>query len=113
MALPALQTPEHRKNRRAPVEYSVHVSVRGDKLAGEGRITDMSATGCCIKSALPVKEGQVVELSVQGANSSVIVIDEATVRWVRLGQFGLSFSGLRTPAKRWIADICRRLALLR
>ncbi len=113
MALPAEQLSEYRKDKRGRIQYRIHFSVRGRRQAGDGQIADLSASGCCIKSSVAVRQGEILELTLYSPDHNMVVIDEAIIRWIRPDGFGVSFTQIRRPAKLWIEDICRRLSLYR
>ena len=113
MPYPALKGSDARKDKRGQIQYPVHFSVRGRRHAGDGRIVDFSASGCCIKSSVAVQQGETLELTIQGHDGKTVIIDESTIRWVRPDGFGVAFMQMRRPAALWVADVCRRLALHR
>ncbi len=113
MAFPATKLTEYRKDKRGQIQYRIHFSVRGRRHIGDGHISDLSASGCGIKSSVGVRQGEILELTVYGPDGQAISIDESIVRWVRPDGFGVSFTQMRRPAKLWIEDICRRLSLHR
>ncbi|MFO0775832.1 MAG: PilZ domain-containing protein [Nitrospiraceae bacterium] len=111
MGYPAVTFKDARKDKRGQTQYRIHFSVRGRRHFGEGVLSDLSASGCGIKSAVPVRQGEILELTVYSPDGQAIGIDESVIRWVRPDGFGVSFTQMRRPAKMWIADICRRLSL--
>lgn len=50
MAYPAVKLSESRKDKRGQLNYRIHFSVRGRRHFGEGIVSDLSASGCGIKS---------------------------------------------------------------
>lgn len=111
MAYPAVKLSESRKDKRGQLNYRIHFSVRGRRHFGEGIVSDLSASGCGIKSSLPMRQGEIVELTLYNPDGQAVSIDESVIRWVRPDGFGVSFTQMRRPAKLWIADVCRRLSL--
>lgn len=111
MAYPAANLSEARKDKRGHLSYRIHFSVRGRRHFGDGIVADLSASGCGIKSAIPVRQGDIVELTLYNPDGNAVTIDESVIRWVRPDGFGVSFTQMRRPAKLWLADVCRRLAL--
>ena len=79
-----------RKSQRlktfAPVRY------RGDGIAGEGIIKDLSLSGSYITGNAPVSVGMelALEIFVPGDPVSLLV-DRATVKWVKGSDFGVDF----------------------
>lgn len=74
---------------------------------------DLSQAGCRIKSQIVAVAGSELELCVFiDGDENPLVIDVASVRWVRSDEFGLSFTQVRPPVQRRIAELCRKLAPL-
>jgi len=71
----------------APVRY------RGDGIAGEGIIKDLSLSGSYIIGNAPVSVGMALalEIFVPGDPPEQLLIDRATVRWVKRSKFGVNF----------------------
>jgi hypothetical protein len=79
-----------RKNQRlkklAPVLY------RGDRIAGEGMIEDLSLSGSYITGNTPVSVGMVLALQIyMPGDPEPVLIDHATVKWVKGSEFGVDF----------------------
>ena len=80
----------------APVRY------RGDGIAGEGIIKDLSLSGSYIIGNAPVSVGIVLALQifVQG-DPELLLVDRATVTW----SSGLSSGWSSTlPSRRWLSE---------
>src|SRR6267378_4293831 len=70
----------------APVRY------RGDGIAGEGIIKDLSLSGSYITGNAPVSIGMALALQIFVPGDPVLVmIDRATVKWVKGSEFGVDF----------------------
>jgi PilZ domain len=78
---------EQRLKTFAPVRY------RGDGIAGEGIIKDLSLNGSYIVGNTPVTVGMVLALHifVPGNPAQVLLINRATVKWVKRSKFGVDF----------------------
>ena len=64
----------------------------GDGVAGEGIIKDLSLTGSYITGNRPVTVGMVLALHIfVPGESELLVIDRATVKWVKRANFGVDF----------------------
>ncbi len=68
----------------------------GEQREGQGRTLDLSTGGCKIEADLPVVVGDTFEcrIYVPGLDWPLRV-DEAQVRWVKAGTFGIQFTKIR------------------
>ena len=68
----------------------------GEQREGQGRTLDLSTGGCKIEADLPVAVGDAFEwrIYVPGLDWP-LRIDEAKVRWVKAGIFGIQFTKIR------------------
>lgn len=65
---------------------------RGDRVAGEGIIKDLSLTGSYIIGNVPVSVGMGLALQIfVPGESELLVIDRAIVKWVKKAEFGVDF----------------------
>ena len=70
----------------APVRY------RGDGIAGEGIIKDLSLSGSYITGNVPVSVGMALALQIfVPGDPELLLIDRATVKWVKRANFGVDF----------------------
>ena len=70
----------------APVRY------RGDGIAGEGIIKDLSLSGGYIIGNAPVSVGMALALQIfVPGDPELLLIDRATVKWVKRSTFGVDF----------------------
>jgi PilZ domain len=79
-----------RKSQRlktfAPMRYF------GDGVAGEGIIQDLSLNGSYITGNRPVSVGMVLALHIfVPEDPELLLIDRATVKWVKKSKFGVDF----------------------
>jgi hypothetical protein len=64
----------------------------GDGVAGEGIIKDLSLNGSYITGNRPVSIGMVLALHIfVPGEAELLLIDRATVKWVKRAQFGVDF----------------------
>lgn len=86
----------------------------GGQREGQGRTLDLSTGGCKIETELPVVEGESFEcrIYVPGLDWP-LRIDEAQVRWVKAGTFGIQFTKTQpdeeVKLKRVIASLNEEL----
>ena len=79
-----------RKNQR--LKKLVPVRYLGDGIAGEGIIKDLSLNGSYIKGNRPVSIGMVLALHIfVPGEAELLLIDRATVKWVKRAEFGVDF----------------------
>jgi hypothetical protein len=65
---------------------------RGDGIAGEGIIKDLSLSGSYIIGNAPVSVGMVLALQIfVPGDPELLLIDRATVTWVKRSKFGVEF----------------------
>jgi hypothetical protein len=100
-----------RKHERVRVQFRSHFAVKGNKVRGDGELTDLSPSGCRVKSAIPVQVGMELELCIFVSNeANPITIDAALVRWAKGSEFGVSFTAVRLPIQRRLTEVWRKLA---
>ena len=64
----------------------------GEGVAGEGIIKDLSLNGSYITGNRPVSIGMVLALHIfVPGEAELLLIDRATVKWVKRAQFGVDF----------------------
>ncbi|MCP9439204.1 MAG: PilZ domain-containing protein [Nitrospira sp.] len=86
---------DNRRHPRFPVRF--HSSFSSiNVVSGNGILHNLSLCGCQISSAMHVRPGTGMELSIEASdNGPPILISQAIVRWSRDGRFGLEFLDLR------------------
>ena len=105
---------EKRQYPRIAVQYRSHFSSKGQMVAGDGELCDLSTGGCRVASAVEVKVGTELELCIFSQDDpNPLMIDGAVVRWARLQEFGVAFTTIRAPVQRRINDLCRKLTPLK
>jgi hypothetical protein len=89
------------------------VKYRGDMIAGEGIVKDLSLSGSYITGNVPVSVG--MELSLQmfvPGEPELLMIDRATVKWIKRAEFGVDFHDLQPEVTdritRLIATLVKR-----
>lgn len=88
-----------RKNQRfkdlVPVQY------RGNGVAGEGMLKDLSLNGGSITGNLPVPVGEVLQLHMfMPGDPDPLLIDRALVKWVKGMEFGVELTLRRNVSER-------------
>jgi hypothetical protein len=79
-----------RKNRR--LKKLVPVRYLRDRIAGEGIMNDLSLSGSYITGNVPVSVGMELGLQIFVPGDPVpLLIDRATVKWVKGSEFGVDF----------------------
>ncbi|MFO0775565.1 MAG: PilZ domain-containing protein [Nitrospiraceae bacterium] len=102
---------EQRKHPRVPVQFRSHFSSRGQMIAGDGELKDLSPGGCRIHTGVEAPVGTRLEVCLfSHPEAAPLLVDEAIVRWVQPGSIGLEFSQVRAEPRRRLLDLCRRLA---
>ena len=105
---------DKRKHPRVQVQFRSHFSSRGQMIAGDGNLKDLSVGGCRIQSPVAAPVGTLLELCIYTDNDPApIIVDESAVRWSQRGEFGLEFSQMRKDAQRKLTELCRILAPMR
>jgi predicted ThiF/HesA family dinucleotide-utilizing enzyme len=96
---------EERLKTFAPVRY------RGGGISGEGIIKDLSTSGSFIVGNTPVSVGMVLALNifVPGDPAEVLLINRATVKWVKRSKFGVDFDPLTPKVAEQITQIIAKL----
>ena len=77
---------DQRLKKLVPVRYL------GDGIAGEGIIKDLSLSGSYITGNVPVSAGMALALQIfVPGDPEPLLIDRATVKWVKGSEFGVDF----------------------
>ncbi len=84
-----------RRGRR--MELSCRIFFFGeDEFEGEGRLLDISTSGCRVSSSVPVQRGALLKLSLFLPDHKwPLRVEQAIVRWVHGQEFGLEFTSIR------------------
>jgi tetratricopeptide (TPR) repeat protein len=98
---------DKRQHARVAVRLRGHFSSKGQMVAGDGELRDLSLGGCRVTSRIAVPVGVMLECCIypQGADNP-FTIDGAMVRWSRPQEFGLAFTTVRPGVQRQIAQLC-------
>lgn len=97
-----------RKNQR--FRESAQVQYRGEGVFGEGRIKDLSLSGSHVAGEVPVSKGMTLALHVVlPGDSEPLLIERATVQWVKGSDFGVD---LGAPQRRVAERITKIVAEL-
>jgi hypothetical protein len=104
---------DKRQHTRVAVQFRSHFSAKSPMVAGEGTLRDLSPGGCRVMSSVSVTVGAELECCIfLEDEGNPLIIDGATVRWIRLQEFGLAFTKIRPAIQRQISQLCRRRAPL-
>ena len=94
----------HRLKKLVPVRYL------RDRMAGEGIIKDLSLSGSYIAGNASVSVGMVLALQIFVPGDPVpLLIDRATVKWVKGSEFGVDFDALHPTVAERITQIISTL----
>jgi len=94
----------YRFKRLVPMKYM------GDGIAGEGMIEDLSLGGSYVAGYTPVSVGMALALKLfVPGDQEPLLIDRATVRWVKGFDFGLDFGTPQAPVAERIMTVISRL----
>ena len=86
------------------------VRYRGEGIAGEGIIKDLSLGGSHIIGNVPVSVGIALALQIfVPGDSELLLIDRATVKWVKRSKFGVDFDSLEPKVAEQIAQVISTL----
>ncbi len=97
-----------RKHQRlktfAPVRYC------GDGIAGEGIIKDLSLSGSYMTGNTPVSVGMALALQIfVPGDPELLLIDRATVKWVKRTNFGVDFDNPQPEMAERITQVISTL----
>jgi hypothetical protein len=82
----------------------------GDGIAGEGIIKDLSLTGSYITGNRPVTIGMVLALHIfVPGESELLLIERATVKWVKRANFGVDFDTHELKLAERITQVISKL----
>jgi PilZ domain len=97
-----------RKNQR--IKRLVPVRYLGDGIVGEGIIKDLSLNGSYITGNAAVSIGAVLALQIFiPGDPEPLLIDRATVKWVKGSDFGVDFDTSKSQVTERIAKIISTL----
>ena len=86
------------------------VRYRGDGIAGEGIIKDLSLSGSYITGNRPVSVGMVLALQIfVPGDPELLLIDRATVKWVKRAAFGVDFDNVQPKMAERITQVISTL----
>ena len=95
---------DQRIKRLVPVRYL------GDRIIGEGIIKDLSLSGSYITGNVAVSIGAVIALQIFiPGDPEPLLIDRATVKWVKDSDFGVDFDISQSEVTERIAKIISTL----
>jgi hypothetical protein len=90
---------ERRAERRFKVSFRVHLA-REESQEMEGEVTDLSAGGCFVTSAVEVLEDDLVKLRIELPGHADLTIWGNVVFWIRNTGFGVRFGAFSQGGAR-------------
>ena len=94
----------HRLKKLVPVRYL------RDGIAGEGIIKDLSLSGSHIIGNVPVSVGMALALQIfVPGDPELLLIDRATVTWVKRAEFGVEFDNPQPKVAERITQVIATL----
>jgi tetratricopeptide (TPR) repeat protein len=98
---------DKRQHARVAVHLRSHFSSKGQMVAGEGQLRDLSLGGCRVTSSVAVPVGVMLECCIYPQDAgNPFTIEGALVRWSRPQEFGLAFTTIGPRVQRQIAQLC-------
>ena len=98
---------DKRQHARVAVRLRSRFSSKGQMVAGEGELRDLSLGGCRVTSSVAVPVGVMLECCIYPQDAgNPFTIEGALVRWSRPQEFGLAFTTVRPGVQRQIAQLC-------
>lgn len=97
-----------RPYRRFPVQYSV--TYNAGPFQGQGTIWNLSLNGLRLSGDLPMRQGEMLSLTVTLPNKQHILIPQAIVRWSRGQEFAVQHASIDPHAYARLQHYVRRLA---
>jgi len=97
-----LEGDQERHGRRLALSCRVFICGEDD-YEGEGKLLDISISGCRISSEETLSVGKVLKLSLFLKDHQwPMRIDEAIVRWAKVGTYGIEFTSIRLAQRERI-----------
>ena len=101
------------EHSRDSVQFRSHFSSKNRMVAGDGELKDLSPGGCRVASPVAVQGGAELKFCIFPADEdNPIIVDAATVRWARDGEFGLAFTQMCPAVQQQLIQLGRRRAPL-
>lgn len=121
-----MNLPQRRKHERVTVFIPVRLFKNG-KEAGRGEVEDLSYGGVYIRTTVPVRVGDSIQLEFQFAGMKSVLgtvvevnqvdthapiraLQKGQVRWDRTGGFGIQFSEMSPQVARLLKKLTKYLA---
>lgn len=99
---------ESRKNLRFAIQLPI--SFKGDKIAGEGVVFNLSLEGCAVGSDTSIKPGTYLQLRIQTSQQDLpIEVELAAARWSEEGEYGLEFIRIRAEEQERLRQFVKTL----
>lgn len=101
---------ELRKNLRSAVQLPI--SFKGDQIAGDGVVFNLSLEGCAVGTDAIVKPGTYLGLRIQTPQYEMpIEVELAAVRWSEARKFGLEFIRIRADEQDRLRQFVKTLEM--
>ncbi len=101
---------ERRKSPRVEVTFKVTLAFKGGRAEGVGTLINLSMGGCSIETTTRVEEGAFLDLTLQTpGGDQTIRCEEARVRWIRRGAFGVEFCNMGKDEQAKLGLLLREL----
>ena len=101
---------ERRKAPRVEVTFKVTLTFKGGRAEGVGSLINLSMGGCSIETTTRVEEGAFLDLTLQTpGGDQTIRSEEARVRWIRRGAFGVEFCNMGKEDQAKLGLLLREL----
>jgi hypothetical protein len=102
---------DHRRCARRAVRLPSSFAAKGHMVAGRGELRDLSPWGCRISSTVSVPIGTTVQCCIFcGHADDVLLIEEATVRWIGPREFGLAFTTVSPAVQERLVRLYKAVA---
>jgi hypothetical protein len=99
----------NRRGRRIPLSCRLFF-FGDDDFEGEATVLDVSTNGCRAESAIELKIGMVLKLSMFLTDFKwPLRVDQAIVRWIEGKQFGLEFTSIRLAQRERLRGLIMKV----
>ncbi len=103
---------EPRDKKRLITSFSIDIVA--DLTPGSGKVLDLTATGCRIRSNVAYNFPKHMSLSLESTTaSSSFRVERATVRWIKDDELGVEFVKVSSEDQEKLADFLRELETMR
>jgi hypothetical protein len=101
---------DRRATPRFHVQYRTMLST-SERQEGMGSLHDLSLSGCCVESRVPVQWGIPLELRIHVPGLQwPLMIDGAQIQWMQGNMFGIAFVDVKGSEHERLATVIAELA---